>query len=79
MKPVSSTYYYGDVRTGHCKRKTGSNWKLNIIIYDVQESHITNTSIRGKMNNSLSITQMMEICKDDGNGIQCESRKPNKG
>jgi Reverse transcriptase (RNA-dependent DNA polymerase) len=34
---------------------------LNITIYDVQENHITNTKIREKMNESLSITQMMEL------------------
>jgi hypothetical protein len=34
---------------------------LNITIYDVQENHITNTKIREKMNESISITQMMEL------------------
>jgi hypothetical protein len=34
---------------------------LNITIYDVQENHITNEKIRDKMNNSLTISQMMEI------------------
>jgi hypothetical protein len=34
---------------------------LNITIYDVQEIHITNIKTREMMNESLSITQMMEL------------------
>jgi Reverse transcriptase (RNA-dependent DNA polymerase) len=34
---------------------------LNITIYDVQEQKITNEQTREKMNNMLSITQMMEL------------------